>query len=128
MSVFDWKKEFYPVDSHEATDPLEHSLTKWIGLLPENTAKHNVRVTCVGDLRNQDGSNGFMYIDGRTCALCIKFRCSDCPLGKTAKATGVGNGEDCLEQFNKWTSGGDPKPMIELIKKAIEMSEEDTLG
>ena len=43
MSIATWKKEFYsPISKCPKSKAAAHSLKKWIGLRPENLAKHGL--------------------------------------------------------------------------------------
>ena len=114
MSLETWKEEFYPVPADEVPESqaLTHSLRKWEGLRKENLEKHGVkrRLHKVGEF----------HVDSTTCALCHhhagSFWCYTCPIAGTDEA---GNSVNCDHEYIKWVGGGDPEPMIELIKNAI---------
>lgn len=124
MSVKTWKKEFYPTEASEAAKQgelaaINHSLQKWQGLLPENLAKHNVKI--VGKEVIGIASTGVMVFDSSTCALCESVRscngyldCRKCPLYR------VNNSETCSSQYEQDFLGDPPdiKPMITLIESA----------
>ncbi len=111
MSLETWKEEFYPIPADEVPESqaLTHSLRKWEGLRKENLEKHGVGAT--------GGYVDEMSIDSSTCALCHhhidSVRCATCPLVKLTM------GGNCDSEYVWWNHAGDPEPMIELIKNAI---------
>ena len=131
MSLDTWKAEFYPIEACnliEADDvtALRHALLKWTGLLPENLSKYDLEVVrgnvvCLLDLEQ------FFPINAETCVLCIKYidhnkSCPECPLRDSKKLQEEGIG--CDEPYLSLILGRDPKPMIEVIKKALQKLEE----
>lgn len=132
MSIQTWKEEYYPVSAAEvaatgnAIDITEHSLRKWIGLLPDNLAKHGVRKgTVVRDLLYDGGPEPFT-VTSDTCALCKQYSkvertiwCEECPLYRS-----LGN-KPCDENYNSpylvWRSNGNPQPMIDALCATLEM-------
>lgn len=140
MSIRTWKEEFYPkrscdTDEHEAID---HSIRKWIGLRPENLAKH--KVVWDGDygcLRDAPGDMAF--VDSSTCALCHHFRgmeqdewgesCSGCPLFEVrdrAQCDSARMNEDDAPYF-QFMHGRDPEPMIVDLLRAKRAIDEGAL-
>lgn len=141
MTVKTWIEEFYP-KSILATTPdeaVQHSLTKWQGLLPKNLRKHNVRVSTYGyvvgiDLDDQMDS---LVINGDTCALCHHFLnngrdevdlCEPCPLYKARGDVGCDRERDD-EETAPWYAfrseePNNPKPMIFWLEKAVEYQAE----
>lgn len=111
MSLETWKAEFYLIPSDEVSESqaLAHSLRKWEGLRKENLEKHGVGAT--------GGYVDEMSIDSSTCTLCHhhidSVRCATCPLVKLTM------GGNCDSEYVWWNHAGDPEPMIELIKNAI---------
>ena len=113
MSLKTWKEEFYPIPADEVPESqaLAHSLRNWEGLRKENLEKHGVEST--------DSYVDEMPIDSSTCALCqhhvVVETCATCPLS-------VRGGEvpyNCDPEYGVWVRDGNPEPMIELIKNAI---------
>jgi len=133
MSMKSWKEEFYPVKPSKKMSKLkaiQHSLTKWEGLLLKNRRKHEAKVGIFGDLNfytTPDEMNYDMFmIDADTCALCVKYSdvdsrvhpCLTCPLYNTlGKCCGDGDEND---PFTKWKDKTDPKPMIKALKKCLK--------
>jgi len=126
MTLKSWKAEFYTELPTETTDPVEHSLKKWTGLLPQNLKKHGVEL-----LRDPGHTNSYIYahhifdagtdehfdIDSSTCSLCAQYDCSDCPLSETRGGWScdeeIEYGED--EETSPWDAfrtSLDPHPMV----------------
>lgn len=140
MSLSSWKAEFYPVDACTVSKEfaLEHSLKKWIGLRPENLARHEVVlkgtfVTCPVEGSSLKLGWTRLILGGSSCALCIHYadsapvysNCKSCPL---AKITGT----DCEHQWMIATYPAegelaDVEPMIKLIEDAIFNSQTETV-
>ena len=80
MSLETWKAEFYPIDATLVApeDAIQHALTKWIGLRPENLSKHDLTVH---DCEISDAHGNFP-VDSRTCTLCVpnEYSCNSCPI------------------------------------------------
>jgi len=133
MSMKSWKEEFYPVRPSKKMSKLkaiQHSLTKWEGLLQKNLKKHKVRVAIFWDLvdthENSEESPEYFMIDADSCALCVKYMdedsmvhlCISCPLYNTlGKCCGAGEPDD---PFTRWKDESDPKPMIKALKKCLK--------
>lgn len=112
MSLETWKEEFYPIPSDEVSESqaLAHSLRKWEGLKKENLEKHGVGAT--------GGYVDELPIDSSTCALChhhVDVGCATCPLS----VRGDEEIYTCDSEYRAWYRTGDPEPMIERIKDAI---------
>ena len=129
MSLKSWKEEFYG-SMKEATKSdlaaLKHAERKWTGLLPENLERHGGEHLCW----NQDiyFLGGSMFaINTESCALCRRHdgdkynedRCAGCPL--------VIAGRSCDKErpkssapYDSWHDDGNPRPMLRLIRRAIE--------
>lgn len=129
MSIETWKSEFYPIDASDVpeSDALAHSLRKWEGLTPENLAKHGIRRSMFGNL--VDGQDQWFYVDDGSCALCRwSPDCRRCPLVAANGGLQCDQGKEGeLSPYLAFTrfgngAGGDPQPMIQLIKRAIEES------
>jgi hypothetical protein len=149
MSLETWKAEFYPIKAREThrSDAIDHSLQKWLGLLPENLAKHHVTlvagevVDIFVDLDNP--STRGVFIDGDSCSLCHHYmdhdfdeeegeyesHCHDCPLYQARGGVACDDetsGEWESEQPSPWHSftraknKNDPKPMIHWLTKTKE--------
>lgn len=129
MSIKTWMKGFYPVSSKERMTrvaAIEHSLRKWIGILPENLEKHSVQ-DGVPHLRDGDGL--IFQVDSSSCALCVKYaddECIDCPLAHTLGHTCDGHKSEIGREWDKkrfpwlcWHKDRDPKPMIEALQKSL---------
>jgi len=79
MSNQSWLEEFYPKNANQCTkeNALQHSLTKWTGLLPENLLKHLITEPPI-------------QVNDTTCGLCQVYldedagdhQCAKCPLYK----------------------------------------------
>jgi hypothetical protein len=123
MSLESWMEEFYPVEaSSSATsdeDALAHSLKKWEGLTEENLKKHGVqrRAVCL-----EDDAGHLFGIDSETCALCQRRNCTTCPLYIVRKKIQcyIATDEEDYSPYGVFISDGDPQPMINLIRQAIE--------
>jgi hypothetical protein len=140
MTVKTWIDEFYPKPATDTTpgEALQHSLTKWQGLRPENLKKHNVRVSAFADVVGIDlnDQRGSLAINGRTCALCEHFlshndehmdRCEPCPLS-IARGNTPCDFERDDEEFAPWyafrtdeSNPNTPEPMIYWLEKALKM-------
>lgn len=132
MSLATWMEEFYPITADATTkrNAIEHSLRKWIGLRPENLAKHRVAKGKDFFWNNSvisDGEGG-LYIESESCALCFHYydrgeapRCGRCPLAKARE------GRPCDQYdspYHKWLYTDDPEPMINDLEKALEAKKE----
>ena len=113
MSLTSWKKEFYKTPANKVSKrfALEHSLRKWIGLLPKNRKKHSVRLAS-GCLYEKNGY--ILDIDCDSCALCSHYfnhldDCGDCPLSHA----------DCNYAYGVMFDNK-VVPMINLLKKALK--------
>lgn len=136
MSLATWKALYYPESAKEAAKrgvvaAIEHSLTKWRGLMASTLKAHKVHVTTWGDLDDGTSQRG---IDSTTCALCMfcateeYIDCDLCPLPKLRK------GVPCYTQtpgevgspFGRFTDGKphNPKPMIALLEAALKVEKE----
>ena len=140
MTVKTWIDEFYPKPATDTTpgEALQHSLTKWQGLKPENLKRHNVRVSAFADVVGIDLDDQMdnLSVDGTTCALCHHFlshkdehldRCEPCPLSIVRGKTPCDNERDD-EEFAPWYAfrideerPNNPEPMIYWLEKALEM-------
>jgi hypothetical protein len=141
MSLESWKAEFYPVPAKqcEVKDSVQHALTKWKGLLPDNCERHEVILyhtvliliasideahrlrLSIGDIRGFD-------IGSDNCPLCIHYKgCRSCPITKSR--TGVNRtGAQCdralpSEAISPWGAflrHNNPRPMISCLESTLE--------
>jgi hypothetical protein len=139
MSLKTWKAEFYPKPAHETTkeEAVAHSLQKWIGLRPENLARHNVLVDgdkCVVPVDDED--DDWVNINGETCALCHHNHendeddeggwdndCGTCPLKVARGGVTCDNeirGDEPDSPWHHYSTTRDPEPMIFWLQKAAE--------
>ncbi len=127
MSLETWKKEYYPIP---ADDPslkgqpvacIQHSLTKWKGLRPENLEKHEV-TDLLGDRCIKFGNNT-LWIDGSSCSLCCNYTCDmvgldggtqECPIQKIS-GDHCGSAYRCKAQL--------VEPVISLLEQTLEVYE-----
>lgn len=116
MSLQSWKKEFYHTEASDidnTPDAIEHSITKWKGLLPENLNKHRL-VLVEGTIYDIKGK--YMTVSSSTCALCqifIERDCPDCPL-KNYLGKRCDEGDD--SPYMIFNNSDDPKAMIEALE------------
>ena len=147
MSLETWKAEFYPIEASKVSkkDAIDHSLQKWLGLLPENLAKHRCTMLdqMVIDLDGDRYDPPNLYIYSECCALCLlhhtddattenedgdEVLCEACPLYKVrgnvpCDAERSDEGESPWHCFTRIAYGMklptyDPKPMIFWLQKA----------
>lgn len=126
MSLKTWKAEFYSEPTEEMTKKaaIEHSIKKWIGLRPENLAKHECYFdkSCDWVVRD-DNTTDFLLIDSGTCALCVKYLsdgdlpCLKCPL---YKSLGYRCDGGITSPFVVWLLVQDPEPMIEALQGLLK--------
>jgi hypothetical protein len=113
MSLASWKREFYRTPANKVSKKyaLQHSLKKWVGLLPKNRVKHNVKLK--NDILYDKENSGFVYmlsIDSSSCSLC-ECRggyCYECPL------------RSCHAAYFSMYRSNRVMPMISLIKRAMK--------
>ena len=123
MSIKSWRAEFYPCSAKSAAakkDPIGHSLRKWIGLLPKNLKKHGVVFSW--------GEGKPIILNEDTCALCVIHHdkigsyCAGCPLMVIQGNRDCDDdfGDDGDDEVSPYWLGmrGNPRPMIEALKKA----------
>ena len=79
MSMKTWRKEFYPIhaDKVPIEEAAQHSLQKWIGLRPENLAKHDVTMSGSEVYNNNFNATNTLELSGQSCALCYHYLLSD---------------------------------------------------
>lgn len=153
MSIETWKAEFYPIDASQThrDEAIDHSLQKWLGLEPENLAKHNVKLrwhkVMDESITLDDSCVPGVQIDGSTCALCHHYMdhdwdedegeyespCHDCPLYQARG--GVACDDETSDEwederpspwhvFSREQDGEhSAKPMIHWLKKAKEVEQ-----
>lgn len=124
MSLETWKAEFYPIDAHEVAlkDAIQHSLTKWIGLRPENLSKHNLKI---GDFEIVDAHTIFA-IDANTCSLCAwnPLTCATCPIAEYKSTKSFSKEHtSCGIEYNAFGHEHDPEPMIDLLQQTINFQQ-----
>jgi hypothetical protein len=142
MSIETWKAEFYPIPAHETNeaDAIDHSLQKWLGLLPENLDKHGV-ILDSGIVMEQGEPEDGVAIDAGSCSLCHHFcetdtfnsdddesPCIECPLYKVRGAAcddetdmeWTSNEPAPWHAFTREREGHNPMPMIMWLKKTKE--------
>lgn len=116
MSLQSWKKEFYPreaSDIDDTPDAIEHSITKWKGLLPENLSKHNLEID---DGSIWDSKGQYMVISSGTCALCRLFiEITDCPECPLSKHLGYRCDDGETSPYMVFTLFNNPQPMIDAL-------------
>jgi flagellar basal body P-ring protein FlgI len=130
MSLKTWKKEFFGGLSRAKRSEkaaVEHSLKKWIGLRPENLAKHGVKTLSLSYFPDDVTSDAIasddtaqLIINSESCALCARHSC-DC---EKCSITQQRLGYDCdqlspvemLSPFSAWRRNSDPEPMIEVLQ------------
>lgn len=148
MSLETWKAEFYPKRAGKTTkeEAVAHSLAKWIGLRPDNLAKHGVEVDkekCIVEIGDEP-SEEFVQVSGGTCALCYHYHddeeesvliddeepedwCGKCPLklargGIPCDERSDDEIDDCEDSpWYRYTTTRDPEPMIFWLQKAAEL-------
>lgn len=131
MSIETWKAEFYPVEAGEvpAEHAVEHSLQKWIGLRPENLAKHGLYyethtvIPLSGRMKD-----GYLSINSSTCALCELYsnersfvdyeQCAKCPLARSRGGVPCDNARPD-EEVSPYHARS-PEPMIAALIAAKE--------
>lgn len=130
MSLKTWKEEFYPIPASEVEigAAVDHSITKWRGLKPENLKKHNVVSNEEGifdesPMTSAVGVIEQLPINSESCALCsfyIDARCGHCPLYLVRRGVrcDVAMADETLDPFGNYIETGNPEPMIEWLVKA----------
>jgi hypothetical protein len=138
MTLQSWKDEFYPVDADcvAPEDAIAHSLQKWTGLLRENLEKHDCSIGLYESVTDhsflcsgvKDRYGLVLEISSDSCALCSLYfwgrqehEHTECPL------YGV-HGVNCddvtsrkgLSPWYMWVYEGNPRPMIALLREALE--------
>jgi hypothetical protein len=130
MSLKTWKAEFYktPANRVSKKNALQHSLTKWTGLLKNNLKKHGVFIDFWGVV-DKTNNNEFLGIDVSTCALCYHYQeinvdgnsCLLCPLYGIHEASCDANqSRNEASPYLVFCKTKNPKPMIALIQAAIK--------
>ena len=114
-----------------------HSLTKWIGLLPKNLKKHELRrySNDIGKYKFSDFASAKNFrvfrVDSSTCSLCNKYydrsapyhdECHACPLAIVRGDISCTQlrSEEAITPYQYFTEKGDPKLMIHWLRKAVE--------
>jgi hypothetical protein len=127
MSLESWKKEFYPRGAGlfaYATDEqvIRHSLVKWNGLTKENLAKHGV--SRKNNVLHDDTQEEF-FINGDTCAMCVKDNPNSCKSCSYMKHFGIACDEEGESQpispYMQFANGGSPDLMIAKLEELLEV-------
>mgnify|MGYP001310501769 CR=1 FL=1 len=135
MSIQSWYNENYPIDAELVSDEgeaIEHSIRKWKGFLPENLAKHGVKIDTLdqveGTLIDENSKGAWDYAitplnldSGSSCALCEMFfrplpsdiPCAKCPIVKSGQLY-------CFNTKSAYMLSYPDKP--ELMIEALEVA------
>lgn len=115
MSKASWMSEFYPVDASAVSkaQALNHSIRKWMGLLPENLKRHRL-------------SEPPFSVDADTCALCkihwTQESCGECPLylvrGRVRCDSETVADAPGWSPFDAYTERGNARPMLAWLLAA----------
>ena len=138
MSMKTWKAKYYPVVASKVSkkNALQHSLQKWLGLLPSVLKKHGLWAadSCIGNVIEIRGDNvhlgdeGDLEINWSTCALCHHFAyksdadndcCAGCPLNEVLGEPCDSSDDNGDSPYWTFVCHNDPKPMIAGLKKAV---------
>lgn len=137
MSLQTWKEEFYPIpaDKVEEKDAVQHSLTKWKGLLPENLKKHEVfRIelcsspTIVDQYTDISEISVGLPVTSKSCSLCELYFATKAAPGCTHCPIKVSSGESCNKEYWTYREEGNPTPMIELLERTLLHSQKGNNG
>lgn len=139
MSIKTWIKEFYPIRAEQThrDEAIDHSLQKWLGLLPENLEKHGVELFEGTVYEKDDYDQDSVDIDGSSCSLCHHYldhdwdedecesACTECPLYQARGARCDDENEeewtqDIAAPWHAFTRDEDPKPMVMWLTKTKE--------
>lgn len=128
MSLKTWKQEFYPTEVNQVSphNSLNHSITKWTGLLPENLKKHGVKYV-YGML--SDGIDSFAITTSSTCSLCFHFAHKECELCPLYIVRGnvqcdSPKGDERENPYHAFTYRDNPQPMLDWLHKAKKIHNE----
>ena|SRR3990167_5523193 len=136
MSLKTWKAEFYstaPKKNMSRIEAIEHSIRKWVGLLPMNLKKHKLHVEAsdTAYIIKDGDSRLCLSINSSSCALCKKYldvtsyhnlyleSCKSCPLAQTLGHPCDGGGGES-RPYAYWMDTEDPRPMIRALKDALK--------
>lgn len=132
MSLQTWIKEFCPIRVQATLrwsdeQRIIRDLLKWEGLREPALAKH--RVTIEGRRVVSAADKGLAFDVAKECGLCAKYGahrrglgCHRCPLAtlrREDKCDQV-HGRERGSPWTQWMLGGDPEPIIQLLKKALK--------
>jgi len=111
-----WRRKYYPAPARRVRkkDALDHAERKWMGLRPAVLWKYGLRVYN-RDIYDEN-DNLVLEVNGQTCAPCLWFKCTTCPITVAGGSCGGDSGLYC-----RWGCTGDPEPMIRLLRKAKRM-------
>ena len=120
MSKESWLEEFWlgdieNLDRDNEIEIINHSLQKWIGLLPENLDKHGA---FINNFRNVSTDKELILITGNTtCSLCRFYDCDNtCPIFRSK----MGCDDIPNSPWRKYMNESDPKPMVRLLKRIMK--------
>jgi hypothetical protein len=144
MSIESWKAEFYPMETRDTleVEAIQHSLTKWVGLMSQNLSKHGLIFNSFTGNINEDNetevdpSNNFS-ISYSTCSLCYHYYdkeenmeqskepCYPCPIFQLINRPCTTRGLiGKLSPFDYWVMEGNPLPMISLLRDVLAAAQE----
>lgn len=131
MSLISWKDQYYKVPADQlvaaAADDVvlvEHALTKFEGLKPENLKRHGMEQSHrqIQEIGDPDTA---LDITSDTCALCGVYNdrqrgsqsCAECPL-KLARGTrcDAERVDEEASPYHTWAAYGNPQPMIDWLR------------
>ncbi len=113
----DWLEKYYSDwEGGTMIQAVEHSLKKWIGLMPK-ILKHFGLAKNYRHIFQMGGKRASFGILSYTCSLCIKYHdetkrddCEDCPFVLKL-------GHNCHVYYREWKNTGNPEPMIKALKE-----------
>lgn len=120
MSINSWKAEFYPTDAVDTRrdEAIQHTLRKWKGTQSENLAKHEMEKAKYAEIIGLTEEDHFYFGSG-SCALCVHYTCSDCPLQQHTNYTCSDPGS----QYKRWVLENNPEPMIKALEEILAMEQ-----
>ena len=139
MSIESWIQEFYPVPAskdHSDIEAIEHGIKKWKGYSEKNLKKHDLsregamiyEDTAELDEDTAELDTDFIFsVD--TCSLCLKYfskKCDECPLTKINKGCLSSQCNGDFSQYTKTLHSGDPKFILNALKKALVFVKENS--
>lgn len=125
MSDETWRAEFYPIPAWEVPkeQAAQHSLQKWLGLMPSAMNRHGVTVCHAATSASVAG----VTINAESCALCHRYMlnqfdtCEECPLAIVRGGVPCDHErqDEKVSPWFKWYSTGDPRAMIAWLEQAV---------